>query len=176
MDISRRIGITSFAFYDMDIFEIVDLLAKHGFGMEVHPNDFDAEIGDPRPTTAVMGRGRAALNFNRLVVEEGVGKIVHEYRPGVTEGPCDPELIVLRFQRKDGTEALSVHYTGRSVPIPEPVIAFGSKTLSFLHRADPRLKVEGELSCLVLGHAVMGFVPGELFVEFQLAFKRELQP
>ena len=47
--IENRIGVTTFAFYHMDIFEIADLLAENGFGMEVHLNDFDYEIGNPRP-------------------------------------------------------------------------------------------------------------------------------
>jgi len=49
--VASRIGVTSFSFYDMDIFEIADLLAGHDLGLEVHLNDFDAEIGDPRPLT-----------------------------------------------------------------------------------------------------------------------------
>jgi len=33
----------------MDIFEIAKLLGKHNLGLEVHLNDFDAEIGNPNP-------------------------------------------------------------------------------------------------------------------------------
>ena len=47
--IESRIGVTSFAFCHMDIFEIADRLAERGLGLEVHLNDFDAEIGDPEP-------------------------------------------------------------------------------------------------------------------------------
>jgi sugar phosphate isomerase/epimerase len=43
------IGSTSWAFYNMDIFQIAELLGKNDLGLEIHLNDFDEEIGDPRP-------------------------------------------------------------------------------------------------------------------------------
>ena len=33
----------------MNIFEIAELLGKHNLGLEIHLNDFDAEIGNPYP-------------------------------------------------------------------------------------------------------------------------------
>ena len=47
--IESRIGVTSFSFYNMDIFEIAERLARRDLGLEIHLNDFDAEIGDPTP-------------------------------------------------------------------------------------------------------------------------------
>jgi len=49
--IKSRIGVTSLSFYNMNIFEIAELLGKHNLGLEVHLNDFDAVIGNPNPLT-----------------------------------------------------------------------------------------------------------------------------
>jgi len=46
----------------------------------------------------------------------------------------------------------------------------------FPNRVDPSLQVEVEISCLRLGNVIMGFVPGELYVEFQLSFKEQVRP
>ena len=48
-EIFKRVGITSWAFHHMDVFELIELLARHEFGLEIHLNDFDYEIGDPKP-------------------------------------------------------------------------------------------------------------------------------
>ena len=47
--IESQIGVTSFVFYNMGIFEIAELLERNNLGLEIHLNDFDAEIGDPEP-------------------------------------------------------------------------------------------------------------------------------
>ena len=44
-----KIGVSSFTFYNMSIFEIAELLDKNNLGLEIHLNDFDAEIGNPEP-------------------------------------------------------------------------------------------------------------------------------
>lgn len=51
--IASRIGISTFVLHSMNIWEAIDLLEKHGFGIEIHLNDFDAVIGNPRPLTHV---------------------------------------------------------------------------------------------------------------------------
>jgi len=44
-----KIGVSSFCFYNMNIFEIVELVERNELGLEIHLNDFDAEIGNPEP-------------------------------------------------------------------------------------------------------------------------------
>ncbi len=44
---SHRIGVTSWVFSNMDIFEIAELLRKNDLGLEIHLNDFDNEVGNP---------------------------------------------------------------------------------------------------------------------------------
>ena len=46
---SHRIGVTSWIFCNMDIFEIADLLLQNDLGLEIHLNDFDSELGTPDP-------------------------------------------------------------------------------------------------------------------------------
>ena len=60
--------------------------------------------------------------------------------------------------------------------INNPSIKFSSIILEFPNRVDPSQKVKAELSCLALGDIIMCFIPGELFVEFQLEFKRKMKP
>lgn len=62
------------------------------------------------------------------------------------------------------------------MPVQTADITFASDMLSFANRADASLKVDVEVSRLQLGHVVMGFVPGEPFVEYQMRFKREVSP
>ncbi|NOY80524.1 MAG: hypothetical protein GXP31_05915 [Kiritimatiellaeota bacterium] len=63
-----------------------------------------------------------------------------------------------------------------SVLSPAPGLRFRSETLTFENRVDSTRKVDVELSCLALGPVLLGFVPGEVFVEFQLQFRRAVAP
>ena len=54
-------------------------------------------------------------------------------------------------------------------------LRFASDTLRFTNRMDPALQVEVELSCLRLGPVIFAFVPGEVFVQFQLEFKNRVE-
>jgi hypothetical protein len=64
----------------------------------------------------------------------------------------------------------------RAAPLAKPRLGFARDNLTFTNRVDPDLQVDVELACLTLGPVVFGFVPGEVFVEFQLAFRRQLAP
>jgi sugar phosphate isomerase/epimerase len=46
---SHKVGVTSWVFCNMDIFEIADLLGQNDLGIEIHLNDFDMELGTPDP-------------------------------------------------------------------------------------------------------------------------------
>ncbi len=69
-----------------------------------------------------------------------------------------------------------VDTVGDASVLPEPRLRFARDALTFRNRVDPRLRVEVELSCVALGSVVLGFVPGEVFVEFQLQFRRAIVP
>ena len=45
------IGVTSWVFHSLDIFEIAEMLGRNDLGLEVHLNDFDCEMGNPGPLT-----------------------------------------------------------------------------------------------------------------------------
>ena len=47
--ISHRIGVTSWVFCNLDIFEIAKILRDNDLGLEVHLNDFDNEVSNPEP-------------------------------------------------------------------------------------------------------------------------------
>ena len=63
-----------------------------------------------------------------------------------------------------------------AVELADPRLRWCSDVLTFENRVDPALQVDVELSCLALGPVVLGFVPGEVFVEFQLEFRRNAAP
>ncbi|MFC1454375.1 hypothetical protein ACFLQL_04250 [Verrucomicrobiota bacterium] len=202
------------------------------------------------PVTCSVGRTTEELNHNRRVMNsEGKSRMVFEYTEGVTVGTTDPEMIVLRFDGKDGRPAAVLYnftahaltagpkndyytadYPGVTSGVVEktwpgctalfcngaagnihprrcmrdnfsmtaeigtelgtavveavqsaeglgnPELAFTSKKLMFPNRVDPSLQVEVEISCLRLGNVIMGFVPGEPYVEFQLSFKEQVRP
>ena len=61
----------------------------------------------------------------------------------------------------------------------EPVdcsLAGETQVLTFPNRMDPLLAVEAELRVLGIGPICIAVVPGEYFVEFQMAFKQALAP
>lgn len=61
-------------------------------------------------------------------------------------------------------------------PVGVDTMAFVHEKLEFQNRMDNSRRVSVELACLKIGPVVMAFVPGELFVEFQIEFKRRVQP
>lgn len=61
-------------------------------------------------------------------------------------------------------------------PVDGAPLRFLTETISFPNRMDPSRSVPVELSCLELGGVVLGIMPGEPFVEFQLRFKQALAP
>lgn len=69
-----------------------------------------------------------------------------------------------------------VGLAGTASLLHRPGLRFACDTLTFRNRVEPSLPVDVELSCLGLGPVVLGFVPGEVFVEFQLRFRRDLAP
>ncbi len=203
-----------------------------------------------QPATVAFTSVRVPLNYNRRVRDSG-GRVrgIAGYRAGVTEGPTDPELAVLRLKDPDGTDrAVIFRYTahaltvgpgnlfysadfpgqaaaviekahpgctalflngaagnvhprecmrpdfvlmekvgnelGRAVlasldgarELLESSLAFSRCELCFPNRADANLMVDVEVSALAVGPVLFGFAPGEMFVEFQLRFIRELAP
>ena len=58
--------------------------------------------------------------------------------------------------------------------VTEPTLEAASRTLTFANRMDPSLEVAVQVGCVRIGPLVMGVVPGEYFVEFQLRFRRRV--
>lgn len=61
-------------------------------------------------------------------------------------------------------------------PVEDPRLGIASATMTFANRVDPSLTVEVELVALRLGPAVLGFMPGEPYIELQLRFKEAVAP
>lgn len=204
---------------------------------------------DLEPVEAAFGTGPVELNHNRRVLDaDGHLTNAWEYEEGVTTGPVDPELAVLKLVATEQVKAVLFRYTAHSLTLgpgnqlftadypgraraeieaafpgctalflngaagnihprkcmrsdftametigralgraavdlantasalSEPKLRFSSDTLTFENRVDPSFQVDVELSCLALGPVVLGFVPGEVFVEFQLQFRRDVAP
>lgn len=80
------------------------------------------------------------------------------------------------------TEALGAALADRAVAAlaeARPVgsdLSFARRPMTFPNRVAPDQTATAELACLRLGDLTVGFVPGELYVEFQLEFRRALAP
>jgi hypothetical protein len=61
-------------------------------------------------------------------------------------------------------------------PVPTTALATARREVQFTNRADAALTATVELDCLAIGPIIVGFMPGEPYVEFQLAFRRALAP
>jgi len=70
----------------------------------------------------------------------------------------------------------AINAAGNAATLGDLRLDVRAETLTFPNRMDSALQVDVELACLDLGPLTIGFVPGELFVEFQLEFKRRLAP
>jgi len=204
------------------------------------------------PCTMSVGGSDLELSHNRRVTNgKGGVRHMHEYCEGVTTGPTDPRLTVLRFDTTAGQfKAILFNYTAHALTVgPENLlysadypgaasakierafptatalffngaagdihpricmrpnfdvmaevggrlgravielarpeggmervaavpVRWADETLAFRNRVDPSLSVSVEVSCVGLGPVVMGFVPGEVFVEYQLRFKRAVR-
>lgn len=68
--------------------------------------------------TLSVGKVEAPFNFNRRVInDEGEARNFQEYKPEVTEGVTDPTLTVLRFDKRDETAILLVHWTAHALTL-----------------------------------------------------------
>ena len=200
--------------------------------------------------TPYFGRIRLeGLTHNRRVKDaDGHARMAREYEPGITTGPTDPELTVLRLDTAAGTKAVLFNFAAHALTLgPEnnqfsadypgtacrqveatlsgalalfangaagdvhprhcmradfrimeamgerlaegvlkavaaakrldsTALAHGSRVLEFTHVKDPSFPVKPEIHAVRLGPVVIGVVPGEFFVEFQLHFKEKLRP
>jgi hypothetical protein len=208
-----------------------------------------AALESQHPATLAIDQSEAPFNHNRRALgDDGRSRMILEYQPGVTEGPTDPTLTVLRFDRADATTVLWVHWTAhvltlgpgndyfsadypgamasfvcgerpdtdvlftngaagnihprwcmrsdfsaldqvghalgervvaaaqRARTVDTPPLSFSTEQVSFTNRVDERLTGVAEISCLRIGPAIIGFLPGDTFVEFQLRFREALSP
>ena len=201
------------------------------------------------PATLSVARAPVELTHNRRALgPDGECRQLNEHQPGVTTGPVDPDLTVLRVDDARGRplavvfhhtahaltlgpgnarfsadypgvaraiidEALpgatalflngaagNVHpreclrpdrsateaiggmlgravvelATGEGVLLDDPHLGARGRTLTFANRMDASLTVPVEVGCLALGPVVLGVVPGEYFVEFQLRFRERV--
>ena len=198
------------------------------------------------------------LVYNRRVTNsDGRSEMIVEYKEGVTTGPADPSLQVVRFDRGDGTPLVAFcHYTAHALTLGpgndyfssdypgrvrdcieeaysgctafflngaagnvhlhrcmradsealdemgeaigekavealggarriheqtgdgdgQPRIRLLSDTVTFENRMDASLRVPVEIDLLNIGGLRLAFLPGEFFVEFQLAFNKRMRP
>ncbi|MCF7855013.1 MAG: neutral/alkaline non-lysosomal ceramidase N-terminal domain-containing protein [Candidatus Pacebacteria bacterium] len=204
---------------------------------------------DLEEVTPYVGRTDLHLTHNRRVRDEdGKARMAMEYEEGITTGPVDPELFVLRLDSARGAKAILFNYTahaltlgpantefsadypgeacrhieeafpgalaiftngaagnvhprqcmrgdfevmektgkdlaegvmrtaGKARCLPQLNLVHESRILTFPHVRDPCIQVKPEIHAVRIGRFAVGFVPGEFFVEFQLAFKKRLRP
>jgi len=74
-----------------------------------------------RESTVSVGQAEAPFNYNRRVLgPDGRSRMVLEHRPGETEGPTDPTLTVIRFDRTDESSVLWIHWTAHALTLGPP--------------------------------------------------------
>ena len=61
-------------------------------------------------------------------------------------------------------------------PIPDPNITLRSDVLKFANRMDGSIEVPVEIDLLDIGDLRLAFLPGEFFVEFQIAYNEHVGP
>lgn len=77
-----------------------------------------AALADLQPARLYAAQVDAPINHNRLVpTPGGPARMILEYQPGVTDGPTDPTLSLLRFQRADGPDICWLNWTGHPVTL-----------------------------------------------------------
>jgi len=210
-----------------------------------------AALNDLEEASISFAQIEAPYNHNRRAVHEGQlvrGGLALEYVKGLTEGPVDPTLSVIRFDRGNGTGIIWANWTGHGVTVgptnnlysadypgalslfvnsripdykiiftngaagnvhpkwcirdnfeaaekvggllgEKVVEAFGiakpitvdslrscTKKLELPNRADASLTVTCEITCFHLDDIILGFLPGEQFVEVQLQLRQHLEP
>lgn len=194
----------------------------------------------------------APYNFNRRMIDgDGAATMSLEYRPGESEGPCDPTLTLLRFERDRAPSIWWLHWTAHPLtlgpknslfsadfvgamrhdveaahpdtrvlfsngaagnvharhcmraddgalreigallaeavkaaadharPLGDPRCAVRETTLRFANRVDPERHFDAPVRLLELRDgartvALPAFLPGEIFVEFQLRYREAL--
>ena len=209
-------------------------------------------LDDIYDATLWVAQVQAPYNFNRRAfAADGtmVNACLHEYEPGIGDGPVDPVMTVLRFDRSGAGAIVWVNWTahaltlgfgneyftadypgalcryiethgngaqamftngaagdvhpkwamrkdtsaleqiepllgqkaiealGQARAVQVPAIRFISETLKVPNRREASVPVFIELSALHLGDDVaVGFVPGELYVQFQMTCREQLIP
>ncbi len=72
--------------------------------------------------------------------------------------------------------AAAVSAANSATPVDVPSLAVKTESLDFPHRTQRELKVSVELGMIRLGPIWLALAPGEVFVEYQLRFKRAIAP
>ncbi|MFO8082293.1 MAG: neutral/alkaline non-lysosomal ceramidase N-terminal domain-containing protein [Armatimonadota bacterium] len=147
----------------------------------------DNETGEPiaiafHYTAHALTLGAGNLCFSadypgvaRSVVDASLSTATSVFLNGAA-GNVHPRMCMR--SGREATEAIGTEL-GRAVvmlskeaqPVTEPALGASSRTLTFANRMDPSLQVPVEVSCLRIGPLLVGVVPGEYFVEFQLRFR-----
>ncbi len=115
----------------------------------------------------------------RAVIDEAVPGAMSLFLNGAA-GNVHPRQC-MRPDR-EATEAVGQHLgeavtdlaMGEGDVVHAPRLAATSRTLTFLNRMDETLEVPVDLQCLSIGPMLLGVVPGEYFVEFQLRFRKRV--
>ena len=157
--------LTAFRFEDADGHATVLFhYAAHALAAGPKTNVFTADWPGAARRTVADGLNGAAVAF----LNGAAGDIhpVESMRAGFG--------AVERIGRDVGQAVLDA--LERSQPIDNPALGFATDRVAFPNRMDPDRKVSVELSCLRIGPAVLGTMPGELFCSQGLRFKEAAAP
>jgi neutral ceramidase len=176
-----------------------EMILEHVEGVTVGPVDpvlqvlrFDDEVGNPRIalchyTAHALTLGPANDYFSsdypgrvRERIEEAYPDCTALFVNGAA-GDVHPHACVrvdtsALKQIGDAVGSAAVSAIGEARVVSGTPLALRTDTITFPNRVDASLRVPVEIDLLDLGDLRMAFLPGEFFVEFQLAWNERVRP
>ena len=169
-EVESRIGVSSFTFYNMSIYEIAKLLGKNNLGLEIHLNDFDAEIGNPKPLTQggvwprTFGKGKReelkeAIKELPIVTVHGTpfDLNISANNPGIREESIKQYEEAMDFAYDIGSKTVTYHPGGYSSQIM-PYSVYLERHIDFAKRIIKRAEKYGIRTGLENGNNISFFL------------------
>lgn len=148
-------AVSTLVLHSMSIWEAIDLLEAHGFGIEIHLNDFDAVIGNPKPLTHVGIWPRTFGEGDRKRLKERLKEVplvtVHgtpfdlniaANNPGIREESVVQYEEAMDFARDIGCKIVTYH-GGRYPSVIAPQDTFVERHVAFARRIVRRAEAYG---------------------------------
>jgi len=165
-----KIGVSSFCFYNMNIFEIVELVERNELGLEIHLNDFDAEIGNPEPLIQGGIWPRSFEKEERRKLKEAIKQLpivtvhgtpfdlnISANNPGIREESIRQYEEAMDFANDIGCKIVTYH-PGKYSSSIMPYNVYLSRHIEFAKRITKRAEKYGIYTGLENGNDISFFL------------------